>query len=268
MTDNTTDRGDNDRMFGTFSYQKGGSVIRMIEAILTRKTFTRGLTSYLNDLQFNAATEDDLFYHLEAAAMEDDQWPATNPSFSEVMKTWTNQAGIPVVSASSVSGVVTLTQDWLVSTGAAPDQRTWHIPISLTSVEESPSPGWNNTQPYAWLLQDQDSLELDVSGLWSQDTPFIVNVQGTGYYRVNYDEDNWSRLAETLATDRDLIHPLNRAQIICDVSALAETGHVTPEIRDNVLAYIDQETDFAATYAYQQCAGGFRDEEGWDSLMI
>ena len=47
-----------------------------------------------------------------------------------------------------------------------------------------------------------------------------------------------------------------------DVATLAETGHVTMETRDNVLSYIEMETDFGPNYAYQQCAsGGFEVEE-------
>ena len=87
--------------------------------------------------------------------------------------------------------------------------------------------------------------------------------------RVNYDEANWLALASVLATARGNIHPLNREQIICDVAALANTGHVSADIRDQVqthtadthvtrvwqvLAYIDTETEWGPLYAYQQCA--------------
>ena len=51
---------------------------------------------------------------------------------------------------------------------------------------------------------------------------------------MNYDSANWLALASVLATARDNIHPLNREQIICDVAALANTGHVSAEIRDRV----------------------------------
>lgn len=215
MTDETTDRGDIERKFGSFTYQKGGSVIRMMESILSRPTFTRGLTGYLQDLAYNAATEDDLFSHLRDAAMEDGKWPATNRAFSDVMKSWTNQAGIPLVSASANNGKLTLSQSWLVSDGAASEPRRWHIPITMTSVEETPAMGWNNTEPMAWIWQDEEQIEVDVAGLWSAEVPFVLNLQGTGYYRVNYDEQNWNALAQALQSNKDWIHPLNRAQIIC-----------------------------------------------------
>ena len=108
-----------------FSYQKGGSVIRMMEAMITRGTFNWGLTQYLTDLSYrylsvpvpslvpllrSAATEDDLFAHLEAAAMEDAEWPASNKPFAEVMRSWTNQAGLPVVQVARNTSHLTFTQ--------------------------------------------------------------------------------------------------------------------------------------------------------------
>merc|ERR1712029_1269509 len=106
--------------------------------------------------------------------------------------------------------------------------RLWHIPLTFTSVEESPAVGWNMTEPMEWLWQEE-AADYDVTGLLSDEAPFLVNIQGVGYYRVNYDQENWDKLAEVLKTNRDWIHPLNRAQIICDVAKLAETGHVTME---------------------------------------
>ena len=43
------------------------------------------------------------------------------------------------------------------------------------------------------------------------------------------------------------------AQVICDVLALEEAGHVSPGILQDVLAYIPQEDQFAPLLAYDQC---------------
>ena len=101
MTDKVADRDDIERKFGMFTYQKGGSVIRMMEQMLSKETFTKRLTKYLASNSNSSATEDDLF--LEAAAITDGKWPQENgpdSSFSEVMKSWTNQAGVPLIHAS------------------------------------------------------------------------------------------------------------------------------------------------------------------------
>ena len=43
------------------------------------------------------------------------------------------------------------------------------------------------------------------------------------------------------------------AQVICDVLALEEAGHVSPGVLEDVLAYIPQEDQFAPLLAYDQC---------------
>ena len=225
MTDQTTDRADNDRMFGTFSYQKGGSVVRMMEHILTKDTFNKGLTAYLVDMEYDAASEDDLFLNLEAAALEDGTY-AGRFSFSEVMKSWTNQAGLPVVYVTRYEGDLVFDQWWLRDNETGEEVREWHIPLTYTSV--LPTTDWTNTHPEGWLNPGSVLTKIDVV---EADAPVVVNIQGTGYYRVNYEEANWLALASVLATDHMMIHRLNRAQIICDVAALYELGDVTQEIR-------------------------------------
>jgi aminopeptidase N len=264
MTDDVVDRNDIERKFGMFTYQKGGSVIRMMEQMISKETFTKGLTSYLTSMSYSGATEDDLFLYLEEAAIADGVWPQpTGPEFSlpEVLSTWTNQAGLPVVYAErTADGMLYFNQSWLVSNEAAPETRLWDIPLTFTSVAADPEPGWEIGLPQAWLGHDQVELTV-VPGHLKAGDPFLVNIQGTGYYRVNYHQDNWADIATVLRTNRDLIHPLNRAQIICDVLALAATGHVDMEVRDDVLSYQDTETDFAPLYAFSRCASGFKDED-------
>ena len=139
ITDETLVHEDIQRMFGEFSYQKGGSIVGMMESILTKPTFTKGLTHYLEDMRYGSATEDDLFFHLEAAALDDGKWPVSNKPFSEVMKSWTQQAGLPLVHVSRKDkGTLYLNQTWLVNSGKPAEERRWDIPITLTSVEETP----------------------------------------------------------------------------------------------------------------------------------
>uniref|UniRef100_A0A4W5LNV5 ERAP1-like C-terminal domain-containing protein n=1 Tax=Hucho hucho TaxID=62062 RepID=A0A4W5LNV5_9TELE len=49
----------------------------------------------------------------------------------------------------------------------------------------------------------------------------LANLQVSGYYRVNYDMDNWERLLNQLTTDHTVIPLINRAQIVDDAFNLA-----------------------------------------------
>ena len=251
--------------------------MRMMEQMLSKETFTKGLTEYLASNSYNSATEDDLFLSLEAAAITDGKWPQENgpdSSFSEVMKSWTNQAGVPLIHASyyyppdgKEFPSLAFNQSWLVSNEATSEKRRWAVPLSFTNVQENPQPGWEISLPQAWIGQDQDSIITEPIEALSHDVPFVVNIQGTGYYRVNYDKNNWDAIADILKTNRDLIHPLNRAQIVCDVMALAETGHVSAEVKENILSYESLETDYAPLLAFERCNKGFEKEDDFVGLI-
>ena len=75
LSGQVTSINDIDKKYDITTYYKGASVIRMMESFLGLETLNKGLTSYLNDKSFNNAKEDDLFIHLEAAALEDGSWP-------------------------------------------------------------------------------------------------------------------------------------------------------------------------------------------------
>ena len=64
------------------------------------------------------------------------------------------------------------------------------------------------------------------------------------------------RIVETLLTDHTLIHPFNRAVLVCDSVALAASGHLAPATRDRLLEYLATETELAPLNAYRVCAGG------------
>ncbi|CAG2066247.1 unnamed protein product, partial [Timema podura] len=76
-------------------YNKAGSVIRMMEHILTTEIFRKGLNRYLTERYNNIAEADDLFSALNAQYIEDTPTPQID--VKTVMDTWTLQKGYPVV---------------------------------------------------------------------------------------------------------------------------------------------------------------------------
>ena len=240
------------------SYKKGACFVRMMESILTKRTFARGLSTFLTAFSFSSVTEEDLFRQLEAAGREvrelfitivtlsncqDGTWPPADPaltqSFSSAMRTWTQQAGLPVVTftrSSSDPRSWTARQEWLVRSGSQTTARRWFIPISYATVGNASS--WDVTKPFTFLSSDQEEVRFQ---LGEAGEPCVVfNVQATAFYRVNYDEASWRRIAEVLRKDKTLIAPLNRDQIFSDVSALAVTGHVSQEISRLLLGLRDK----------------------------
>lgn len=71
----------------------------------------------------------------------------------------------------------------------------------------------------------------------------------TGYYRVNYDDSNWRKIANYLNSDNyTKIHVLNRAQIIDDAYHLMIAHQLDINIFLDLASYLSRETDFVALY--------------------
>ena len=95
------------------------------------------------------------------------------------MKTWTQQAGLPLVTARkecAATGecVVTFEQEMLVRAGQQADaERRWDIPLTFSPVTSEAS---FDAPAQAWLVAAADGpLVVDTPQL-TQDTPFLVNI--------------------------------------------------------------------------------------------
>lgn len=73
----------------------------------------------------------------------------------------------------------------------------------------------------------------------------ILNVQQTGYYRINYDAENWKNIRTALySKDHDNIHVLNRAQIVDDLFQFARAGTVEYKTAMDIIRYIKDEKNY------------------------
>ena len=110
----------------------------------------------------------------------------------------------------------------------------WKIPISMSYPGQQSLP----TTASTWLLEPSQDISVDHK-------PYILNVKGTGYYRVNYDEENWSLLIEELKSNaKPNINRLNRAQMIDDIMNLARAGKVDYNLALSLLQYLNIEDDY------------------------
>ncbi|XP_069189951.1 aminopeptidase N [Procambarus clarkii] len=235
-----------DQIFDDISYSKGSSVIRMMNDFLTETTFRKGITNYLNGQAYSNADQDDLWRYLTEAAHEDGSLPS-DTTVKMIMDTWTLQMGYPVIkvvrSADGTSATLTQERFLLVKSANSSDTHDykWWVPLTYTSQDD---PNFNNTQAMVWM-KDSDP-EITISSLPGKDQWVIFNIQETGYYRVNYDEDNWNLLIQQLNTDHQVIHVINRAQIIDDAMDLAHAGQLSYNTALSVNGYLKAETEYTA----------------------
>ncbi|XP_029169203.1 aminopeptidase N-like [Nylanderia fulva] len=115
-----------------------------------------------------------------------------------------------------------------------------YIPVSYTTEI---SPDFDNFTMHFLLVSEHFLFPFEKDG-W-----VIFNIQQVGYYRVNYDDENWRRILIYLNSDNYMkIHVLNRAQIINDAFYLMIEGQLNCHIFWDLIEYLHREEDYVAWY--------------------
>lgn len=171
----------------------------------------------------------------------DNNPPKRIPNIKEAFETWELQKGYPLlhVSYNNETKSFDLTQNHYSSDGQQSSDSLWIIPVNFVTEN---NPDFSDTHSTFLLKTKSDKIadvEMDNSH-W-----FIFNKQQTGFYRVNYDIENWSKLAATLNSKKlGTIHPSNRAQLIDDSINLAMTGHLSEDLAFGMLTYLRRESNY------------------------
>lgn len=194
---------------------------------------------------YSAAEQDDLWHFLTDAGHVAKVLP-TNVTVKNIMDTWTLQTGYPVLNVirSYDDDSVEMKQEKfnLVSSGSKPNpEPMWWIPITYTHGGELI---FNQTQAKHWLPKEKS---ISLTGLGVPPNQWmLVNLQETGYYRVNYDYRNWHLLIDHLMNEKKFkeIVPTNRAQLLDDAMSLANANYLKYEIALNVTRYLKHEVDY------------------------
>ncbi|XP_067172790.1 aminopeptidase Q isoform X2 [Apteryx mantelli] len=222
-------------LFDSITYNKGASITWMLSNFLTEKLFIRALNSYLKTFSFSNANQDDLWTHIQMVvdAQDEVQLPA---SVKKIMDSWTCQNGFPVLTLNLSTGTISQEQFLNKKNENSTDSynNTWIVPISWMRNGSS--------QPLLWLDKSSKMFpEMQVSE--SEYDWILLNVNVSGYYRVNYDQLNLKRLARLLEIDPKAIPAVSRLQLIGDVFALTEFGYIQIESALELTKYLAREDE-------------------------
>ncbi|KAG0454695.1 hypothetical protein HPP92_023987 [Vanilla planifolia] len=167
-----------DEIFDAISYQKGASLIRMLQSYLGADCFQKSLASYVKKFAYSNAKTEDLWNVLEEESGE---------PVKALMNSWTKQKGYPVVNVTIKDGQLELEQSLFLASGS-PGAGEWIVPITLCY-------GSYATQKKFLLRTKFDKVNLDQflgpsnandqerdGSIWIK-----LNVDQTGFYRVKYE---------------------------------------------------------------------------------
>ena len=201
-------------LFDAISYNKGGAVLRMLEDFLGEEPFRQGIYHYLKSHQYGNARTEDLWASLEEVS---------GKPITEIMNTWVKQAGYPVLTvAESGDGGIALSlsqsrflYDRLLSPDEE-DESRWRVPVSIRQA---------GAESKATALMEGDSLNAALES--AGDVGWVkVNAGQTGFYRVNYEAEQWGRLGEAVGSMS--LPATDRLGLQNDAFALMRAGSLSP----------------------------------------
>ena len=162
---------DCDGMFDVLTYQKGGSLLRMLEQYLGEDNFRRGVSHYLSKHEYGNTETGDLWDAIEEA----------NPGtpVRALMDSWIWQPGYPLVSARLDGGTLVLQQQ-RYAFGDTDDPTLFVVPVHLR-IDGVASK----------VLVEGFDLRVPLP---SADSSVVVNAGGHGFMRVAYDDALRGRL--------------------------------------------------------------------------
>ncbi|XP_032480172.1 aminopeptidase N [Phocoena sinus] len=224
-------------MFDSISYSKGASVIRMLSEFLTEDLFRKGLASYLNAFAYQNTTYLDLWEHLQMAV--NNQSTVELPdTVRAIMDRWTQQMGFPVITVDTKTGSISQKHFLLdpESNVTRPSvfNYLWIVPISSIKNGRLQDPYWLPGNATA-----QDKMFKTGADEW-----VLLNVNVTGYYQVNYDENNWRKIQNQLQIKPLTIPVINRAQVIYDSFNLASARIVPVTLALNNTLFLKNEIEY------------------------
>ncbi|XP_049950895.1 glutamyl aminopeptidase-like isoform X1 [Schistocerca serialis cubense] len=224
-------------IFDVISYNKGAAVIRMLEDFLGSEAFRLGISAFLKKYEFDNAVTSDLWTVLQEQVTDD------GIEVASVMDTWTRQMGYPVVEVlrGLESGSRFLSQKRFLSNPKAtynasdtPYGYKWAIPITYITSD-------NPTETKRlWLQPTETQKKLEIGNA----TWLKLNRHEVGYYRVNYEYEDWNALISLLKTNTQSLDTADRAHLLDDAFSLAAAGQLRYETALELTRYLSNETEY------------------------
>ena len=219
---------DAEAMFDVLTYEKGASVLRMLEQHIGPTVFRDGVRDYLHTHAYGNADTKDLWISLGKVSQQ---------AVPALMDGWIFQPGYPLVTAelTEQSELVLSQHRFTYLPNAAPG--LWQVPIQLRIQTRE------KTESQQLLLTRAKERITCPS-----DTRFVVvNEGGHGFYRVRYGALLLQRLLERVET----LAPIERFNLVNDAWASTVAGLMP------LPAYLDLTGRFA----------GERDKNVWAILI-
>lgn len=195
-----------DQIFDAISYNKGGSVLRMLEQAVGEKAFQAGVRRFLERRAYSSATTDDLWAALGEGSGLD---------VGAMMDGWTRRTGLPAVLVKREGTMLKLTQERFFldrdPDRTVDDSTVWDVPLPIVDA---------SGRTAVERLTAREKSVAAPAAAW-----FKVNAGQAGFYLSHYDEAGWRSLAK--AVESLSLPPMDRYGLQEDAYSLMRAGYLS-----------------------------------------
>ncbi len=238
------------QLFDAISYDKGASILRMLEQFIGPDTFRKGLHEYLFAHRYGNAQGISLWQSMQEASGQ---------PIVAMMQSWIGQAGYPVVQAEVRRGnnkwEVALHQNRFLYTGLKEDKALWQIPMSVSSKGSDGVDRMVMGQRDAVLRLDNATPSRSMrANAWVK-----LNPGFTAFYRTQYEEKEWARLLPAIESGE--LSAEDRLGLNTDTYALSRARMIPATHYLRLVAAFKHEEEYAVL------ADVVMDLRGFDHLI-
>ncbi|MDE1855796.1 MAG: M1 family metallopeptidase [Candidatus Micrarchaeota archaeon] len=191
-----------DSIFDRISYEKGGSMLYMLEDYVGKKIFRKGLHHYLSTFAYSNAEKEDLWNSIQIEARKEGK----RLIVPKLMNSWLTKAGHPIVNVEKAKGGFLLSQKRYTLLKDIED--SWPIPIHYLT-----------DQGEGMLLMEKRSQFVKSTSQWIK-----LNYGQKGLYRVKYDSGILRAIGRRIKSGKSA--PLDSWGIENDLFSFVRSGRI------------------------------------------
>jgi aminopeptidase N len=184
--------------FDSITYQKGHSVIHMLEDYVGPDVFRAGVRNYIAHHAYGNTVTDDLWTEIDKVSPK---------KITGIAHDFTLQAGVPLITVERGADGVKLTESRFGADEASKTPRSWRTPVTVGGLG----------QPWRTVVS---ATSAAIKAAPASTTP-LVNAGQTGYFRSRYSPELETRIVAALPG----LAPEDQLGLVYDSRALGEAGY-------------------------------------------
>jgi aminopeptidase N len=199
--------------FDSITYEKGESVISMLEGFAGQNVWRAGIRDYMKNHAYQNTRTQDLWAAVEGAGAR---------GLRQIATDFTTQPGIPLVRVGASQCVNGTTMVEIEQSQFSNDQRqqaltsplSWHIPIRASAQNDGVR---RPIKTATSMITSGPKSRIEVGGCG----PLLINVGQTGYFRTLYQPAQ----AKALQANFAYLNPVDQYGLLADNLALSQAAY-------------------------------------------